>query len=199
VLDAREEKLVQSVMTQQAGEETFCTWLLGRPLLESILQNTTKEMQKSLDELVEATVFEVEQRSRQLQVRCSRRNKSDGFVPGSLCACLNRVIAAGAAGAAAADAKARVDAVRTQEGQRLQPRVQYDLERLPHLSRRNPVAQEGQGAQGQTGRCILARHRRDNVRQTAGHAPRGQEVFRPTCSQALCGAAKGRPGKVCVG
>lgn len=67
-LDDSEEQLVQSVMSQQAQEETFCTWLLNRPLLEPILGNATLSLQKSLDALAEATVFAVEQRSQQLEM-----------------------------------------------------------------------------------------------------------------------------------
>jgi hypothetical protein len=68
-LDASEEELVHRVMSQQAREETFCTWLLNRPLLEPILDNTNPALQRRLDALAEATLFAVERRSRQLEVR----------------------------------------------------------------------------------------------------------------------------------
>ena len=77
-LDESEEQLVQSVMAQQAGEETFCTWLLNRPLLEHVLGKTTHLLQNSLDSLAEATVFAVERRGKQLQVR-SRSDWSGDF------------------------------------------------------------------------------------------------------------------------
>lgn len=108
-LDESEEQLVQSVMAQQAGEVTFCTWLLNRPLLEHFLGKTTHLLQKSLDLLVDATGFAVERRGKQLQVRtCS--DWSAGFslaeqFPANcavLCGC--------------ADVKARVDAVRAKKG-----------------------------------------------------------------------------------
>ena len=74
-LEDAEEKLVQSVMDLQAGEETFCTWLLNRPLIETILSvGNPLVLQKGLDELVEATVFEAEQKhGGQLQVRSTFR------------------------------------------------------------------------------------------------------------------------------
>ena len=68
-LDESEEQLVYSVMSQQSGEETFCTWLLARPLLEAILDHAPQSLQNTLDSLIEATVFAVERRSRQLQVQ----------------------------------------------------------------------------------------------------------------------------------
>ena len=77
-LDESEEQLVQSVMAQQAGEETFCTWMLNRPLLEHVLGKTTHLLQNSLDSLAEATVFAVERRGKQLQVR-SRSDWSGDF------------------------------------------------------------------------------------------------------------------------
>jgi hypothetical protein len=69
-LDDAEERLIQSVMDLQAGEETFCTWLLNRPLIETLLSvGNLLVLQKGLDELVEAVVFEVEQKTGgQLQV-----------------------------------------------------------------------------------------------------------------------------------
>lgn len=68
-LDDSEEQLVQSVMSQQKGDETFCTWLLGRPMVEAVLDNPTKELQTSLDSLADAAILAVERRSRELQVR----------------------------------------------------------------------------------------------------------------------------------